>query len=137
MAPFAWVLIGLTILGFGMWGFIGKIGSESVGRYPYVVISYLTVTVIAWIFMIFSSGPSFSFSLKLFYPVIGGLFTALAILSYFKAIETVPVSLVTPLISLYPALTVVLSLLFLGESLSTTKILGVVLALIAGVLLGL
>lgn len=66
----------------------------------------------------------------------GGLLLGLASLPLFVALERGgKASIVVPLVALYPLLTVLLALVFLGEQLGARQWLGVVLAIVAGVLL--
>ncbi len=66
----------------------------------------------------------------------GGLLLGLATLPMFLALERGgKASVIVPLVALYPLLTVLLALVFLGEQLGAKQWLGVVLAIVAGVLL--
>ena len=66
----------------------------------------------------------------------GGLLLGLATLPLFLALERGgKASIVVPLVALYPLLTVLLALVFLGEQLGARQWLGIFLAIIAGVLL--
>ena len=66
----------------------------------------------------------------------GGLLLGLATLPLFLALEWGgKASIVVPLVALYPLLTVLLALIFLGEQLGARQWLGIFFAIIAGVLL--
>lgn len=130
-----WAFILLTILGYGMWGFLGKVGSQTVGKYEYIFVSYIVATLaLAGAFWGWSGGM-LSWSGGLFLPVAGGLFTALGVIGFFSAIERIPLSIAAPLTALYPIVTVSLSLLVLGERLTLWQSLGIACAILSGVLL--
>ncbi len=57
-----------------------------------------------------------------------GLLSAVAYLAFFTALRHGPISVVSPVVSMYGGLTVVLSLLFLGESLAPVQAIGVIIA---------
>ncbi|HEX7361780.1 MAG TPA: DMT family transporter [Bryobacteraceae bacterium] len=72
----------------------------------------------------------------LFLAALGGLLNGLGALTSFAALESGgKASVVIPLISLYPLVTVVCACVFLGERLTIRQVLGVVCALIAVALL--
>jgi uncharacterized membrane protein len=129
------VFIVLNILGFGIWGFIGKIGMSAVGKYRYLFVSYLTVTVMISVLFYASNERGPVPYTTYLYPLIGGIFTGMAITSYFNALERIPLSVVSSLSSLYPVITVILSITFLNERLTWMQGLGIILALISGFLL--
>ena len=128
-------LILLAILGYGLWGFLGKVGSQAVGKYEYIFVSYVVATLMfagtfwAW------SGGKLAWSGGLFLAVVGGVCTAVGVIGFFSAIERVPLSIATPLIALYPVVTLILSLLILGERLTLSQSLGIACAILAGILL--
>ncbi len=133
LAAAAWVLV--TILGYGMWGFLGKMGSQALGKFEYIFASYIVAGFIfTGAFWGWSTGR-LAWSGGLVLPVAGGLFTALGVIGFFSAIERVPLALVAPLTSLYPVVSVTLGVIFLGERLTVWQSLGVVCAVLSGVLL--
>ena len=129
------VFIVLNILGFGIWGFIGKIGMATVGKYRYLFLSYLTVTLMMSVLLYASNERSPVPPTEYLYPLIGGICTGIAVASYFNALEKVPLSVVSSLSSLYPVITVILSISFLNEKLTGMQVLGIILALVSGFLL--
>jgi uncharacterized membrane protein len=131
--PQAFIL--LNILGFGLWGFVGKIGMTTIGKYRYLFVSYLTVTVMMSVLFYASNERKIISIAEYIYPLIGGICTGIAIASYFNALENVPLSVVSSLSSLYPVITVMLSISFLSEKLTIMQVLGIILALISGFLL--
>jgi len=127
--------IVLNILGFGLWGFIGKIGVSTIGKYRYLVVSYLAVTVIMAFLLFTSNEKGTLLRNDYLYPVLGGICTGIAVASYFNALEEIPLSVVSSLSSLYPVITVLLSIVFLHEKPTVSQGLGIILALAASFLL--
>ncbi|MBU6427566.1 MAG: EamA family transporter [Cyanobacteria bacterium REEB65] len=68
--------------------------------------------------------------------IVGNLINGFAWLFYFRALESGPVSLVGSLTAGYPAVTVVLAFIFLGEHLRLQQYLGVALVIGSGMLIG-
>jgi transporter family protein len=69
--------------------------------------------------------------------VLAGLFSYVGVYYYFKAAKLNPVGLIASVTSLFPAVTVVLSMLFLGEKASVKRLAGVTLAIVAVYLMNL
>jgi transporter family protein len=131
----ALLFVLLSVVGYGLWGFLGKLGSQAMGKYQYLLASYIVATLtFAGAFWVWSPGK-IAWAPGALLVVAGGLCTSLGAIGFFSAIERAPLALVAPLTSLYPVLTVLLSLLFLGERLTLAQSLGVVCAILSGVLL--
>ncbi len=129
------LFILLNILGFGLWGFIGKIGMTAMGKYRYLSASYLIVTTIMTFLLLTTDERSQIQPREYLYPIIGGICTGIAVASYFNALERIPLSVVSSLSSLYPLITVLLSMIFFHEKPTGNQGLGILLAIIAGFLL--
>lgn len=84
-------------------------------------------------------GYSFSDHLSLDRPSMmlfaAGAVLAVAIISYYKALEMGPISSVVPIYGMYVALTSIVGFLFLGERLTPSRGLGLVFAVLAITLL--
>lgn len=64
-----------------------------------------------------------------------GLVLAVAIISYYKALELGPISAVVPIYGMYIAVSSVIGFIFLGERFTFTKGVGLIFALLAIILL--
>ena len=135
MNAYSAILLFVAVLGFGVWGFIGKIGIEAVGRNQYLFLSYLIVVVILGSLAAVNQDKTIVFSRNLVYPVLGGFFTALAISSFFAVVERVPLSIASTISSISPVITAVLALIFLSEKLTLIQGVGIVFALVGVILL--
>ena len=88
---------------------------------------------LAFIFYLRPSMPDFNgFSIA---AVIAGLAGSLGYVFFVKALEHGEASIVLPLTALYPAVTIVLAVLFLHEKISIHQLIGILLAAVAVVLL--
>jgi len=90
-----------------------------------VTIVYLALTPLAFMFLKFDhtlNAPG------VMYAVLAGLFTCLGSMGYFYALKTGGAGEITALTSLYPAFTLLLSWIFLGEHLSIRKAVGIAFA---------
>ena len=66
-----------------------------------------------------------------FITVIAGIITSLGAVAFYLALSQSKVSIITPLIALYPVVTITLAILFLKERLTLYQGIGIVLALIS------
>lgn len=69
--------------------------------------------------------------------LVAGAFGGAGYVLFMKALKTGKASVVMPLTALYPAVTVVLAVAFLGERLTPVRAAGIALAILAAILLSL
>lgn len=130
---------GITILMWGLWGFFGKLAIDR--NMPPVSIFLAEVLICllcaAFVFLFF-------FRTKNFLPwhmpwnifgFLSGTGLALGLVFYYFALQRGHASLVVPLTSLYPAVTVALSYAILAERPSLAQWIGLILVLIGAFLL--
>ena len=125
-----WYLLGiLAILCFGVGSFFGKIATMSSlpsRVYFFEAVGTLTVFTTFFIFKREEILNNFSFNpAALAMGITWGTGTVLFIL----ALQSSKLSIITPLTAVYPAVTVVLAYLFLGERLEMRELAGITLAL--------
>lgn len=130
-------LIMITILGWGIGSLFYKIANDNI--HPIMVSSvvtavYLIITPLTYLFFKFPkdlnvTGVSAS--------VLAGICMAGGSLAYFFALRRGGAGEVTTITALYPGLTLLLSMYFLKETINLKQGIGMVLALISFVLLGL
>ncbi len=128
--------LGIVIIVlWGLWGFSAKIASQKIGMQVLVwslmaqaiiAFAYLTVTKQLWPFQVTTAS---------LWGLAVGASAALSSILFYTLMQRHPASLIVSLTALYPAVTVLLSVIFLKEPLSPTQIVGIILALVAGVLL--
>ncbi len=131
----SWVAYSLLcLLLWGLWGLFLKLAYEgSTWLEVYFLSAVASFTLALTVFLLGSGRVSVSKSTVL--ALLAGLCSGGGYILFMKALETGKVSVVIPLTALYPAVTVILALLFLGEKLSATQTVGIALAVIATILL--
>ena len=131
----SWVMYSLLcLILWGLWGFFLKLAYEgSTWLEVYFLSAVASFTLALTVFLLGNGKVSVSKSTVL--ALLAGLFGGGGYILFMKALETGKASIVIPLTALYPAITAILALLFLGEKLSTTQVVGIALAVIATILL--
>jgi transporter family protein len=130
-------LAAATIVAWGTWGVFSKLAVERIDQQVLVWGSLITVPVVFFVYLVATSqlvplkmdGPGVAFA------ALGGVGAALGTVCFYLLLARERVSLTVPVTSLYPAVTVMLSVLFLREHLSGAHVLGILFALAAVVLL--
>ncbi len=126
----------LCLIMWGLWGLVLKVasrGSSWLEVYFLSAIASFAVAVTVFVF----GGPHLKVGRSALLALLAGVFGGGGYVLFMKALSTGRASVVVPLTALYPALTAVLALVVLGEKISTTQALGIVLAVLAAVLLSL
>ncbi len=131
-----WLIYAVfTVLAWGVWGLCSKLASNHTR--PRQTLLFQAVGVAAFALMVLAvehfkvdwSPAGFGWSFA------GGFVNFVGFLAFFAAVEKGKVSTVISLSSLYPVVTIVLSLVFLHERLSRREGLGIGFAILAGWLL--
>lgn len=133
-----WLIFAVSCVGlWGIWGFIAKLTTAR-GVHPLALsaISSVTGATLTWVAVYFVQPPLERTTPNLTFALITGLFGSLEGIAFFFALGHGRASIVVPLSSLYPAITILLGLIFLGERPSVTQGIGIILAMIASLLLG-
>ena len=130
------VICGLS--SWGLWGFTAKICLNRGTSYvAFSVLSGVGIAIIAFAALVLFT-PESSRAIAsgtLWLGLLSALTGAVGTIAFYGALERGPASIVTPLIALYPVVTIVLSFLFLQERLSITQASGVALAVVAALLI--
>jgi uncharacterized membrane protein len=122
-------LIILSILGYGVGSLFFKIANDQM--HPLMVstcvtISYVILTPLAFLFLDFNRSVT---PTGITFAVLGGVTMCIGTMGYFFALRSGGAGEITTTVALYPALTLVLSCLFMGEPMNLKKGIGVALAL--------
>ncbi|MGI8959139.1 MAG: EamA family transporter [Bryobacteraceae bacterium] len=134
----AWFWLSVTTLVFfGLTGVTQKLSTNNISFEMSFVWFCLAVCAVSATFAIFLDLEWRSLNLSLIaLAALGGLLNGLGALTSFAALKQGgKASVVIPIINLYPLVTIGGVWLFLGEKLSATQIMGIVLALAAVVFL--
>jgi transporter family protein len=127
-----WIVYALvTVVMWGAWGTLGKVALRHVNWVQAsLIFGLMTVIACALLFSVLHRENSWR-PADLGAAALTGVLGTGGLLTFYLALEHGKASLVVPLTGLYPVLTVVLSILFLGEHVSRMQIAGVVCAVAA------
>ncbi len=127
-----WLAFSLASLGlWGIWGVFSKVATQHMGpqvAYFLGIFGYLPVFAI----LLYETGGQIPWHPGGWAAALAaGMSTGFALLFFFRALHYGAASVVVPLTSLYPGVTVLLSWVFLKESVTPRHLTGLVLALAA------
>ncbi|MSS73825.1 MAG: hypothetical protein EXS64_20415 [Candidatus Latescibacteria bacterium] len=125
----------LSVVLSGAWGVLTKMASVKLHWGTTQLLTSLGGLVIVFLICI-PAGATFHFERPYLIGALAGVLIAIANISYFKALETIPLSLAYPILALNLLIPVLVGILFLGEPVTWAKALGVLFALMAIILLG-
>jgi bacterial/archaeal transporter family protein len=127
-----WLLYAIvSVLWWSIFGFLGKVGADRISPSQmqlFFTIGMVPVAVLCAFRLKFRIAGK---KLGIFYSLLMGILAALASLAFFAAMKKGDASLIAPVTSLYPALTVVLAVVFLKEKLNWVQLCGLTLALVS------
>lgn len=131
-----WFLLAvLAIILFSLGSFFGKVASfKDIPYRVYFFEGIGTLTVFTSI-MIMKRNEIFASSNINVAGLLMGLSWGIGTVLFIAALQNAKLSVTVPLTSVYPALTVILAVIFLGEKLDMREIIGIILAISAAVLL--
>src|SRR5271169_2781847 len=133
-----WVYALLSALFASLTAIFAKIGVTNVNSNLATAIRTIIILLVAWGLVFFRGEYKTLHNLSkhnLFFLVVSGLATGLSWIFYFKALQLGKVSQVAPVDKLSVALTILLSVIFLGEALSWKTALGALLIITGTVVL--
>jgi transporter family protein len=123
------LLLGLTAaLGWGLADTVATVASRRVGSLRATAGTQLTSVVVLASLMLVTGTSVPNEPAVIALSLACGVVAAVAYLAFFTALRHGPISVVSPVVSTYGGLTVVLSVLLLGEALAPGQVLGVAVA---------
>jgi transporter family protein len=125
----------LCIFGWGLWGFLSKVGSAAASPLQMQILFTLGMLPVAAGMLFGMRGKVDRDRIGVSYGLLCGIVTGLGTLGYFAALRVQDASVVTPITGVFPALTVVLAFIVLRERLNKVQIGGMLLALASIVIL--
>lgn len=129
----AWSLVALVC--WGVWAVLNKLALRTLDWAHLIVASWLVSTVAVAGLLATRVDPRALASRDGTLALAAAATSLVAVISFYQAIRSGPVTTVTPLSSLYPAVTAILAVVLLRESPSPLQWAGVGLAIAAGLLL--
>jgi transporter family protein len=130
------IYVAFSILGFGVWGFLMKLGQERLGAMPHLTAMGLMVAAVVILGVLGRALPAPEWKADLWLPAGAALATVVAMLFLTLALGGAQGNTagVVALSAMYPGVTAVLAALFLGESFSLAKVAGLLFAAAAAFL---
>ena len=123
-----WVAFSIVSLGgWGVASFVRKRATAYSSPWSIVVTQTAVVMLLATVAISVRGGPAIT-TQAVALAVVGGTFQFVANIALAFALARGPASLVVPVSSMYPVVTLVLSLLLLGETINASQALGLVLS---------
>lgn len=129
------VLCIAVILLWGVWAFLFKVGADEIGVRKALFYAYLTGMIISAAIVIYSYPGKWEIGKGVMTIVFATLIGFAGTIIWYFALQKYRASIITPFTALYPIVTVLLSVLILKEKLSPANIVGIMLAILAGILL--
>lgn len=125
----------IALIGWGFWA----IGSKMLTRYFNVASTTFWISLVSLFFLIIYIAVTRSLMVNryAFYAIPVGICSIIAIIAFYKALQTGPASVVVPLTNMYVIFPVLFGFIFLKETVTVTRVLGIVCAVLATVLLSL
>lgn len=133
------VLAAVSMLGWGVGAFFSKLATNHIGEKSvfWDMVGYVPF-VILYCFFTFRSKAIFSSDkMGIIYALIAGAVGSVGIIAFYLLIAKKDAGIATAVTALYPAVTAILSFVFLGEKLTLLKGIGITLASVALFLLAL
>jgi len=129
----SWMLYALlTLVLFGMSCITQKLATRCISDELctiFFTIGFVPLAIVIWA----AGSPPWNLGIKDWaFGIAVGLLMATGTLALFAAFRRGKASVVTPLVALYPLVTVILAVVFLNEHLDSVKIAAIAMALIAG-----
>ena len=132
----AWVFpAAVTVMFWGLFGFIPKITTRYISPTSASVYAAFAGVPVALIIMAIMRFQLDTEPRGVILASITGVLGMLGALAYLVVVSRGPVSLISPFTALYPAFTILLAMVFLGETLALRQWVGVGMALAAVLLI--
>lgn len=133
-----WTYAILSALFASLTAIFAKVGVANINSNLATGIRTIVVLIMIWGIILAkgeAQGISSLSKTNLFFLAISGIATGLSWIFYFKALQLGNVSLVAPIDKLSVALTIILAVIFLGETLTFKSIIGVTFIIIGTIVL--
>jgi transporter family protein len=128
-------LVIITIIGWGVGSLLYKVANDNIHPMMVTLIcTFLYVVFLPIQFFLFKIDTKVNIT-GVIYSLLGGLIMGIGSLAFFFALQKGEAGKITAATSLYPALTLILSMIFMNETMSFKKGLGVAFALVSVYLL--
>ena len=121
----------LCIIAWGTWGFVAKLGADQIAPGPLQILATAGTLPLALVAFLQPRMRLEKDGRGITYGILNGVLSGIGLLAYYAAVSRGKVSVVGPVTSLFPLLTVGLAFIFLRERLNRVQVAGVALSLVA------
>jgi len=137
MDRFTFILAFLSMVSWGVGSFLSKLATNRIGEKAvfWDVIFYLPAVVVYCLFAYRWSDVISGDKIGIFWAALSGFIGSFGLIFFYIVISRKDASQAIPLTALYPAFASILAILFLKESVTIQKVLGIAFATLAIVLL--
>ena len=128
----------LILLAWGLWGFFGKYALKFVGPISLILfetIGAIIFQLIVLIFLFYSKNKFDANASGISLIMLAAFFGVIGSTLFFFTLSKTKASVLVPLTSIYPVVTVLLSFVFLKEKVTLAQGIGIVFAVAASILL--
>lgn len=130
------LLVFGNIIFWGFWGFFSKLAVEKIGFHAGLYYAVTLFTFIATYLFLTNQLFPLKFGLNgILFALLAGISGGTATIFLYLLLGKNPAGLVVAITALYPIVTLILSMIFLKETLTLTQGVGFILALVALILL--
>lgn len=125
----------IALVGWGFWA----IGSKMLTRYFNAASTTFWISLWSILFIIIYVGftRTLTYSKYAFYAIPVGIVSFIAILAFYKALQVGPSSVVVPFTNMYVLFPVLFGFIVLKEAITIPRVLGIICAVVATILLSL
>ena len=126
------------LFAWGLWGFFGKYALKFINPISLILfetIGAILIQVLVLVFLFYSKFKFGTDSTGVTLAMLTAFFGVVGTILFFFTLSKTKASVLVPLTSLYPVITVILSFIFLKEKVTLVQSIGILLAIIASVLL--
>jgi transporter family protein len=125
-------LVSIVIVGWGLWGFFGKLATERIGTQTLIWSTIISLVFFIGYLLTSKEIPPFKTPVNgIVFALLTGISISIGSIAYYILLKKEPAGEVVTITALYPIVTILLSVLFLKEKVTITQTAGFILALIS------
>ena len=120
----------LSLVGWGLGAFFSKMATNRIGEASvfWDLTGYIPLVIIYTLFAFKAKDIFGANKMGIMYGLIAGLTGAVGLISFYLLVSKKDAGIATSITAMYPALTALLSFIFLGEKITMIKAFGIILA---------
>jgi transporter family protein len=124
------ILMFLSLVGWGLGAFFSKMATNRIGEASvfWDLTGYIPLVIIYTLFAFKAKDIFGANKMGIMYGLIAGLTGAVGLISFYLLVSKKDAGIATSITAMYPALTAILSFIFLGEKITMIKAFGIILA---------